>query len=80
MKNEQAFIGIGHAPDGVDLPLGLGMNLAQQPAAMDAFAHLSTAQKNDMVHYIQGSQTGEEARERIAKCVHSLGENGTWSR
>lgn len=72
MMSESAFIGIGSNPEGPDLPLGLGMKLAQDPAAMDAFSNMTNAQRGAMIDYIQGSTTGNEAKARIAGAIRQL--------
>ncbi|MCL2512529.1 MAG: YdeI/OmpD-associated family protein [Oscillospiraceae bacterium] len=75
---ENNFIGIGHNPGGPDLPLGLGMQLAQDPQAMDAFGKLTKQQKTDMISYIQQSVTGEDAENRIISAVNRLRDEQTW--
>lgn len=72
----EPYIGIGHSPDGVDLPLGLGMQLAQEPRAMEAFGQLTTEQKSKLIQNIQSAQTGQEAEEKIAEAVSSLRTGG----
>ena len=69
------FIGIGRNLNGPDLPLGLGMQLAQDPKAMDAFGRMSKAQRSGLISYIQGAKTGSEAQSRIAETVNKLSEN-----
>jgi len=66
------FIGTGHNPEGVDLPLGFGMRLAQEPRAMDTFGALDECGKNQVVSYIQAASNGEEAKNRIESAVSSL--------
>lgn len=68
------FIGTGKNPnyDEPDLPLGLGMELAQSPTAMDAFGRLTGVEKTQIIRHIQASSTGDEAKERIAQAVRSL--------
>lgn len=66
------FIGLGHNPEGPDLPLGFGMRLAQDPAAMDTFGALDREQKNRVISYIQASHTGSDAENRIESAVNSL--------
>lgn len=68
------FIGIGKNPNSnvPDIPLGLGMELAQSPQAMDAFGRLTNEQKTQMIRHIQASTTGDEAKERITQAVNSL--------
>jgi len=72
----QPYIGVGHSPDGVDLPLGLGMKLAQEPRAMDAFGRLTTEQKSRLIEKIQSAHTGQEAQEKIDHAVSSLSNGG----
>ena len=72
----EPYIGIGHSPDGVDLPLGLGMQLAQEPRAMEAFGRLTTEQKSRLIQNIQSAHTGPEAEEKIAHAVNSLRDGG----
>jgi len=66
------FIGIGHNPEGVDLPLGFGMRLAQEPRAMDTFGSLDEGGKNRVVSYIQAASSGDDAKNRIETAVNSL--------
>jgi len=66
------FIGIGKNPEGKDLPLGLGMQLAQVPEAMSTFGNLSQPQRDNIVDYIQGCVSSEDAKARIASVVNGL--------
>ncbi|MCL1807929.1 MAG: YdeI/OmpD-associated family protein [Oscillospiraceae bacterium] len=66
------FIGTGHNPEGPDLPLGLGMRLAQEPKAMASFGTLSILQKTQVIEYIQAASTGDDAERRIDTAVSSL--------
>ena len=66
------FVGVGQNPDGRDLPLGLGMQLAQHPDAMDAFGNLTQPERDSVVDYIQGCETSAGARERIAEVIQGL--------
>ncbi len=61
--------------DQPDMPLGLGMALAQNTSAMSRFGALSTEEKKRMIGYIQASQTGDEAKYRIDQTVQALKEN-----
>ena len=72
MAQHEPFIGIGHNPEGPDLPLGLGMQLAQEPAAITAFGNMTEAQKESVVRYIQSCATGEDAKTRIDTVVERL--------
>lgn len=71
------FIGIGINPDGPDIPLGLGMRLAQNPKAMNTFGHMSKEQKAAMIHHLQAVTTGEESKARITEAIEKLSENNT---
>ena len=66
------FIGTGKNPDGPDLPLGLGMRLAQEPSAMETFGKMSNGQKETMIKYLQSTNTGEEAESRMSEVVENL--------
>lgn len=54
------------------LPEGLGFSLALDVEAMTNFVNLSDATKEDVVRYIQLSDTGEEAKERTKFVVTRL--------
>ncbi len=77
MELSNNFIGIGKNPNGPDLPLGLGMELAQNPKAMNAFGTMTNEQKAALISHIQGATTGEEAKQRIAEAIHKLNNNQT---
>ncbi len=77
MITNSPFIGIGHNPEGPDLPLGLGMQLAQEPAAMNTFGQLSQGEKTALISYIQSCTSGEDAQNRIADVIHQLRNNQT---
>lgn len=72
--SENTFIGIGKNPNPnvPDLPLGLGMALAQTPSAMERFSNLSDEEKTQLINYIQSSVTGEDAKHRISETVQQL--------
>ena len=76
--NNTPFIGTGKNPDGPDLPLGLGMQLAQNPKAMATFGKMSTAQKSRLIGHIQDASTGEDAKSRIERTVNALAQNQTF--
>jgi len=71
MSNE-TFIGTGHNPDGPDLPLGLGMHLAQEPKALQAYGNLSNSEKESVINYIQSSTSGDDAKNRIMESISRL--------
>lgn len=77
MDENSTFIGIGRNPDGPDLPLGFGMQLAQEPKAMNTFGRLSREEKIALIGYIQSCSTGEDAKNRIAETVKKLGDGQT---
>lgn len=55
-----------------DRPLGLTMSLAEDLEAMQTFSNLSTPVQEQLVHYIQSSTTGDEAKNRIEDVVENL--------
>ena len=69
------FIGTGRNPDGPDIPLGLGMQLAQDPQAMNAFGRMSNAQKRELIKYVQGASTGDDAKIRMSEVLRRLHAN-----
>lgn len=72
MAEDSPFIGVGHNPEGPDLPLGFGMLLAQEPEAVARYGRLTNQQKEAVIHYIQSGMTGEDAKNRIANAVYGL--------
>jgi len=64
----------GATTDGVDLPLGFGMHLAENPRVMEAFAGLPVARKAELIGEIQDGDTGEEAFDRIIRVIERLSE------
>lgn len=44
------------------LPVGLGMRLALDMKAMSNFSNLPDARKQELISYIEGSSTGEDAK------------------
>lgn len=63
---------LGTNPDGVDIPLGLGIQLVQEPKALEAFTAMTKEQRADLIGYIQGAVTGEDAKNRIAQAIDKL--------
>lgn len=55
-----------------DMPLGLTMSLAEDLEAMQTFSNLSPEGQAQIVSYIQGSITGDEAKIRIENVVEKL--------
>ncbi len=58
-----------------DMPLGLGMKLAQDIEAMSFFGSLNNMEKTNIINYIQSSTTGPEAAERVGTTVNMLKEH-----
>lgn len=54
------------------LPVGLGMRLALDMKAMTNFSNLSDNRKEELVNYIQGSTSGEDAKNRVTEVVNGL--------
>ena len=73
------YIGTGINPDGTDLPLGFGMQLAQNADAMNAFAILPQNEKNKIIEYIQNGDDGNDAKHRITSAVDNLTKFGRFS-
>ena len=68
----QNFIGMGRAPDGIDLPLGFSMGLSMHAKAAEAFGKMSDDEKRAAIRYVQSGVTGEDAKRRIASAIHQL--------
>lgn len=64
---------------GHQLPVGLGMRLALDMQAMTNFANLPEDKKQQLVNYIEGSTTGEEAKSRVTEVVSNLHNGNTFS-
>jgi hypothetical protein len=60
------------------LPVGLGMRLALDMEAMTNFANLPDNSKKQLVDYIEGSTTGDEARSRVTEVVSNLHSGGSF--
>jgi hypothetical protein len=61
------------------LPVGLGMRLALDMKAMTNFSNLSDTRKQELINYIEGSTTGEEAKNRVTEVVSNLHNGGSFS-
>lgn len=55
-----------------DLPLGLMMQLGQDMDAMNYFAALSDEEKEYLVSYIRGAESGPDARARVEQVMNQL--------
>jgi len=73
------FIGLGPNPNEgeLDMPLGFGMELFQNTDAYDYFSSLDKQKRNDVIKHIQGSTTGDEAKNRIISTVNELKSHNT---
>lgn len=66
-------------PEALDLPLGFGMQLAQDPRAMEAFGRMPQEKKQQMLRQMKDAPTGEEAKARIEGAVEQLHQdNSSW--
>ncbi len=54
------------------MPEGLGFRLAMDMKAMTNFVNLPETKKQELIGYIKGSTTGDEARNRVTEVVNSL--------
>jgi uncharacterized protein YdeI (YjbR/CyaY-like superfamily) len=61
------------------LPEGLGMRLAMDMDAMRSFVNLPDQSRKELVNYIEGSATGDEAKNRVIEVVRNLHNNGSFS-
>ena len=75
--NEHAFIGMGNNPDGKDIPLGLGMQMAQDAEALNHFSNMTQPQRDGLIEYVQGAVTGDDAKHRIHAAIQGLKEGQT---
>jgi hypothetical protein len=63
---------------GNQLPEGLGFRLALDMDAMKNFVNLSDQGKEQVVDYIKGSTTGDEAKNRVTEVVRNLHNGGSF--
>jgi len=68
----EPFIGMGKSPDGIDLPLGLSMELTMHPHAAATFGNMSTEEKQAAIRYVQSGISGEDAKRRIRNAVEQM--------
>lgn len=61
------------------LPVGLGMRLALDMNAMNNFSNLSDAKKRELISYIEGSTSGEDAKNRVTEVVSNLHKGNSFS-
>ncbi|MBH1939524.1 hypothetical protein I5677_01295 [Mobilitalea sibirica] len=60
-----------------EIPEGLGFRLALDMKAMTNFVNLSDDKKQELVNYIKGSTSGDEAKNRVTEVVSNL-HNGSF--
>lgn len=61
------------------IPEGLGFRLALDMNAMKNFVNLPDDKRQQLVNYIQGSTTGDEAKNRVTEVVSNLHNGNTFS-
>lgn len=54
------------------LPVGFGFKLAMDVKAMERFSALSEEEKENLVAYVQGGDTSEEAERRVEDAIGRL--------
>ena len=54
-----------------EVPLGLGMALAENTAALTRFAALSPQQRQELIHQAHGVQSKEEMQQLVASLVQT---------
>lgn len=55
-----------------EMPVGFGMKLALDMQAMNNYANLPDQNKLELIDYIKGSTTGDEAKNRVTEVVNNL--------
>ena len=60
------------------LPQGLGMRLAMDMEAMTNFVNLPEQNRSQVVDYIKGSTSGEDAKNRVTEVVNNLHNGGSF--
>ena len=68
----EPFIGMGKSPDGIDIPLGLSMELAMHPQAAATFGKMSPEEKHAAIRYVQSCNSGEDAKRRIRNAIDQM--------
>jgi hypothetical protein len=61
-----------------ELPEGLGFRLALDMQAMTNFVNLSENSKQELVDYIKGSTSGDDAKNRVTEVVSNLHNGGSF--
>jgi uncharacterized protein YdeI (YjbR/CyaY-like superfamily) len=66
-------IGLGKYTYGAEIPMGLGMALMQNPAAMDCFYALPREAKQRIINHTHSVSSKEEMKAYVASLVSSGG-------
>ena len=74
---QDAFIGMGNNPNGLDIPMGLGMRLTMHPKAHETFGNMTTKEKQEAIRYVQGGITGEDAKRRVENVIKRMEQGET---
>lgn len=61
------------------LPVGLGMRLALDMKAMTNFSNLPDTKKQEVISYIKGSTSGDDAKNRVTEVVSNLHNGGSFN-
>ncbi len=57
-----------------ELPIGFGMRLMQDRTAMDRYTAMPDGEKKQVLRYVEGGATGEDAELRVEHALKSLRE------
>lgn len=63
--------------DAGEMPIGLMLSLGMHQSAMKNFALLDDEKQNAVIRYVEDSQTGDEAKNRINTAVDNLEKGNT---
>ncbi len=61
--------------DNKEMPVGFAMSLAMNNIALNNYAKLSYETQEQIINFIQNSNTGIEAEEKIKNVISNLEEN-----
>ncbi|MGN1113518.1 MAG: hypothetical protein ACI4RC_00155 [Oscillospiraceae bacterium] len=56
----------------IEMPMGLGMAMSMNQKAMDNYAHLSTAQKQQIINQAHGVHSKHEMQELVNHIANNL--------
>ncbi len=60
-----------------EIPVGLAMSLALNEFAMEYYSELDDMTRDKITHYVQGGNTGREAKDRINNVIKDLAKRNT---